>query len=288
MSHSQNHCAYLDAMGVTIWVRRLAIPTVPETCANSEMVHQSPNISNALSLETVLTSTVVNQPSDILISAEAQDEAGNLSLIGIVSSTLNPSVVAVTPDDTGWETLRQEVTACTACKLHQTRTQTVFGVGNRHADWLLVGEAPGADEDAQGEPFVGRAGKLLNEMLLAANMPRERVFIANILKCRPPNNRDPLFEEMVHCTPFLRRQIALLQPKLIIALGRVAAQYLLDTQTPISKLRGQEFTYADTNIPLIPTYHPAYLLRSPQQKRMAWLDIQFIWRIYTRIQKSSS
>lgn len=178
-----------------------------------------------------------------------------------------------------WETLITEVNQCTACALHETRTQTVFGVGNRQATCLFVGEAPGADEDAQGEPFVGRAGRLLNEMLHAIALSREDVFIANILKCRPPNNRDPNHGEMTCCTPFLRRQIELIQPQLIVALGRVSAQYLLATTTAISKLRGQTFEYANTGIPLMPTFHPAYLLRSPQQKKVAWQDLQRIQQL---------
>ncbi|OQW92189.1 MAG: hypothetical protein BWK79_15215 [Beggiatoa sp. IS2] len=223
-------------------------------------------------------------PTDPASSILFQEESSVTSPAVIISDT--PKTKESVEEAEKWETLRQTVATCTACKLHETRTQTVFGVGNRHADWLIVGEAPGADEDAQGKPFVGRAGKLLNEMLFAANMPREHVFIANILKCRPPHNRNPFFEEMGHCTPFLRQQITILQPKLIIALGKTAAQYLLDTQTAIGELRGQEFTYADTGIPLIPTYHPAYLLRSPQQKRVAWLDIQFICRTYARIRSN--
>lgn len=178
-----------------------------------------------------------------------------------------------------WETLTQEVMQCTACELHKTRTQTVFGVGNRQTNCLFVGEAPGADEDAQGEPFVGRAGRLLNEMLRAIQLSREQIFIVNILKCRPPNNREPSHSEMACCTPFLRRQIQLIQPKLIVALGRIATQYLLATDTAISQLRGKQFEYADTGIPLIPTFHPAYLLRSPQQKKVAWQDLQLIYKI---------
>ncbi len=180
-----------------------------------------------------------------------------------------------------WQTLQHQVTQCTACELYKTRTQTVFGVGNPQAKCLFVGEAPGADEDAQGEPFVGRAGKLLNAMLYAINVPRESIYIANILKCRPPNNRNPSREEMVCCTPFLQRQIKLIQPKLIVALGTIAAQYLLATKETIGHLRGQRFEYADTGTPLIATYHPAYLLRSPSQKRKSWEDLQLIHQIMT-------
>lgn len=175
-----------------------------------------------------------------------------------------------------WQSLRDEVVDCQACGLHETRTQTVFGVGDQSADWLFVGEAPGADEDAQGEPFVGRAGKLLNAMLFALGLRREQVFIANVLKCRPPNNRDPHPDEVVACESFLQRQIQLLQPKIIVALGRHAAHSLLKTEQPLSRLRGQLHTYENT--PLIVTYHPAYLLRSPAEKARAWADLRMAKR----------
>lgn len=174
-----------------------------------------------------------------------------------------------------WTPLAARVAACTRCELHATRTQTVFGVGNPQADWLIIGEAPGADEDAQGEPFVGRAGQLLNAMLFAIGLRREQVYIANILKCRPPGNRDPRPEEVQCCESYLFRQIALLQPKIILAVGRIAAQNLLKTDTPIGKLRGQLHRFGATDIPVVVTYHPAYLLRSPTEKRKAWADLQF-------------
>ncbi|MBI2800152.1 MAG: uracil-DNA glycosylase [Gammaproteobacteria bacterium] len=182
-----------------------------------------------------------------------------------------------------WDGLALEVAACTKCSLHAGRTQTVFGVGNHAAEWLVIGEAPGAEEDKRGEPFVGRAGQLLNSMLAAIGQPRERVYIANILKCRPPNNRDPRPEEVVCCEAYLQRQIALLKPKLILAVGRIAAQNLLKVETPIGKLRGQEHRFGRTGIPLIVTYHPAYLLRSPGEKRRAWQDLLLAERIYRQL-----
>ncbi len=172
-----------------------------------------------------------------------------------------------------WTELQQRVAQCTACGLHGTRTQTVFGVGNINAQWMVIGEAPGADEDRQGEPFVGRAGKLLNEMLRAIGLQREEVYIANVLKCRPPNNRDPQPGEVEQCESYLRRQVELVQPKLILAVGRIAAQNLLRTDITIGKLRGRQFSYG--GIPLVVTYHPAYLLRSPAEKRKAWDDLRF-------------
>jgi len=184
-----------------------------------------------------------------------------------------------------WAALQQRVASCSACDLHSTRTQTVFGVGSRNAQWLVIGEAPGADEDREGEPFVGRAGKLLNEMLRAIGLPREDVYIANVLKCRPPNNRDPLPAEVAQCEPYLKRQVQLVQPKIILAVGRIAAQNLLQTDITIGKLRGQQFSYE--GIPLVVTYHPAYLLRSPAEKRKAWEDLCFARGVWSGTQAAN-
>jgi len=170
-----------------------------------------------------------------------------------------------------WATLEAAVRGCTKCPLHATRTKTVFGTGNRRAQWMFVGEAPGADEDAQGEPFVGRAGQLLNAMIAALGLKREAVYIANVLKCRPPNNRDPQLGEVEQCEAHLIGQIELIQPQLIVALGRHAAHSLLKTDLALARLRGQRHHYR--NIPLVVTYHPAYLLRTPSDKRKAWEDL---------------
>ena len=172
-----------------------------------------------------------------------------------------------------WSELAATVRACTRCALHRGRTQTVFGVGKRDAQLFVIGEAPGADEDLQGEPFVGRAGQLLNAMLRAIGLPRSEVYIANILKCRPPGNRDPQPEESATCTPFLSQQIELVQPKVLLAVGRISAQWLLQTDAPIGKLRGRAMTYGERKTPLVVTYHPAYLLRSPLAKATAWTDL---------------
>ena len=180
---------------------------------------------------------------------------------------------AVARDDGAWADLERTVAGCTRCRLHQGRTQTVFGVGNPHADWLIIGEAPGVEEDRQGEPFVGRAGQLLNEMLRAVGFAREDVYIANILKCRPPDNRDPRPDEVASCSGYLAGQIRLIQPRLILAVGRIAAQNLLQNDAPVGRLRGRIHRYGPTGIPLVVTYHPAYLLRSPAQKRKSWADL---------------
>jgi DNA polymerase len=178
-----------------------------------------------------------------------------------------------------WEALAGEVAQCTRCALHECRNRTVFGVGDRSARWLIVGEAPGAEEDRQGEPFVGRAGKLLDSMLRAIDLSRERVFIANVLKCRPPNNRAPAPAEVAQCLPYLERQIALLQPSIMLAVGSVAAHNLLATDVPVGRLRGHVHTFGSARTPLVVTYHPAYLLRSPGEKRKAWEDLKFARRV---------
>jgi DNA polymerase len=176
--------------------------------------------------------------------------------------------------DRVWQQLEQAVTICTKCDLHQSRTQTVFGVGNRNARLLIIGEAPGKEEDLQGEPFVGRAGQLLNAMLAAIGLQREQIYIANVLKCRPPNNRDPRPEEAQACDPWLQQQIALIQPELILVLGRIAAHHLLNTDRSLASLRGRTHHYA--GIPLIVSYHPAYLLRQPMEKRKSWQDLKIV------------
>lgn len=222
---------YLQAMGIDVWVERN-----PGKAVDAEAAIGAPEVPPALDLPVSLAEPV-----------------------------------ARTGPQAAWQQLRSEVVACQACSLHETRTQTVFGVGSESADWLFVGEAPGADEDAQGEPFVGRAGRLLNAMLFALGLAREQVFIANVLKCRPPNNRDPRPEEVAACEHFLRDQISLIKPRIIVALGRHAAHNLLKTDQPLSRLRGKIHTYENT--PLIVTYHPAYLLRSPAEKAKAWTDL---------------
>jgi len=171
-----------------------------------------------------------------------------------------------------WDALEQAVAACRACKLCEGRRNTVFGVGDRQADWLIVGEAPGENEDLQGEPFVGQAGKLLDNMLKALGLDRrQKVYIANVLKCRPPGNRNPEPQEVAQCEPFLRRQVQLLQPRIILAMGRFAVQSLLGSSEPIGKLRGRRHEYM--GVPVVVTYHPAYLLRNLPDKAKAWSDL---------------
>lgn len=215
--------------------------------------------------------------------AEAPARTASVQAPAIAPEPATPKAVPVeVPAD--WAGLRAVVKDCRACKLCETRTQTVFGVGDQQSPLMIVGEGPGADEDARGEPFVGRAGKLLDEMLKAIGRSREQAdparaaFIANVVKCRPPGNRDPQPDEVEACRPYLDRQIELVRPKLIVALGRIAAQRLLETDAPLSRLRGPLHHYGPTKTPVIVTYHPAYLLRSPREKAKSWEDLKQIAR----------
>ena len=215
-------------------------------------------------------STVMTEPSGAAVGAAAAPRV------------IEPLPREVAPATEPWAELVAAVKGCTRCALHKSRTQTVFGVGRRDAQLFVIGEAPGADEDRQGEPFVGRAGQLLNAMLRAIGLPRSEVFIANILKCRPPGNRDPQPEEAASCTPYLSQQIALVQPRVLLAVGRISAQWLLQTDTPIGRLRGRVQTYGERNTPLVVTYHPAYLLRSPLEKAKAWTDLCLVKELLSR------
>ena len=206
-------------------------------------------------------------------------------LAGALESAASPpgALVPAAGED-GWEALRTDILGCTRCGLHATRTQGVVGVGHPRANWMVIGEAPGAEEDRRGEPFVGRAGQLLDAMLRAIGLSRaENVYIANVLKSRPPNNRDPRPEEVAACLPYLRRQIALVRPRLLLAVGRIAAQNLLGTEQSLSRLRGQVHRFGELNTPLIVTYHPAYLLRNPADKRKAWEDLKFARDVFRQL-----
>ena len=242
MAINERRQHYLQTMGIQTWFKRDVVAE-PELLKDSELIASpEPSISSD-----------VNTPPKGSVRLPAGDDVYSYN----------------------WGQLKGAVRQCIACDLHATRKNTVFGVGDEQADWMVVGEAPGADEDRQGEPFVGKAGQLLNNMLLAIGLQRQQVYIANILKCRPPNNRDPRPEEVVKCEPYLKRQVELVNPKIILAVGRIAAHNLLKTETSLSRLRGQCFYYGDNNTPLVVTYHPAYLLRSPKEKRKAWQDLLF-------------
>lgn len=258
--------AYLDALGIDRWVPRNAPPE------ESGAAKGFPGFENAAT-EPVIQS---KNSSPVVPASTAKHSDPR-------PAPLQPSTWTPLPPVADWGALRERVAGCMACDLCKTRTQTVFGVGNTRAEWLVIGEAPGGEEDRQGEPFVGRAGQLLNAMLLAIGLPRETVFIANILKCRPPGNRDPKPEEVSKCLPYLANQIALLKPKIMLAVGRIAAQNLLATDAPLARLRGKLHHFGESNTPLVITYHPAYLLRTPADKRKAWEDLKFARATYARL-----
>lgn len=254
MDREQRRLRYLEVMGIPVWVPRFSPPGTGIAEAPDREAIDSDDGSRHPEMK--FTDLAMHA-----VSAQSPEPAETNPMASL-----------------DWNELQSCVRDCTACPLHRTRTRTVFGVGNRSASWLVIGEAPGEQEDLKGEPFVGRAGQLLNEMLRAVGLSREAVYIANVLKCRPPQNRDPEPDEAAACEAFLKRQVALIKPKIILAVGRVAAQNLLKTATPIGKLRGMVHRYAE--IPLVVTYHPAYLLRSPLDKRKAWDDLQLAMKTF--------
>jgi uracil-DNA glycosylase len=240
--------AYLQAIGVDVWVSRRTATVGPVVAPE--------------------TAADIPPPPAAVIAPEA-------------SPTPLPEVT--------WDFLRAEVLRCTKCSLHTSRTQGVFGVGSRTAEWMVVGEAPGAEEDRRGEPFVGRAGHLLDAMLKSIGLSRTtNVYIANVLKSRPPGNRDPKPEEVAACLPYLMRQVELLKPRVMLAVGRIAAQNLLATDAPLGRLRGKVHRFGELNTPLIVTYHPAYLLRTPSDKRKAWEDLKFARSVFRGLTQTSS
>ena len=242
--------ACLDAMGIEVWRLR---DTEPDPASDDELAHTAGAV-------------IAPAPEDGPVYSESR-----------AADAPPPALDAEL--DLDWPALQEAVSNCRSCDLHQTRTQTVFGVGDPDASLMVIGEAPGADEDRLGEPFVGRAGKLLDAMLEAIGFAREQVYIANIIKCRPPGNRDPHIEEAASCQPYLHRQIALIQPKLILSVGRISAHNLLGTEEAVGRLRGSVHRFEPGDIPLIVTYHPAYLLRRPQEKAKSWQDLQVAYRV---------
>ena len=259
---------YLQAMGITVWERR----DLPRTGESSPAAAETDALQEPV-VKPELPRWDDHQgeapPPELDAPPPYEEIPADWEPIALPDEEQDSPVVGL-----DWDGLRQRVRNCRLCGLRQGCTQTVFGVGDTQAELLVIGEAPGADEDRQGEPFVGRAGQLLNGMLLAMGFKREQVFIANILKCRPPNNRDPRPEEAFKCEPFLLRQIELIRPKAILSVGRISAQNLLRTEIPVGKLRGRLHEYGTARIPLVVTYHPAYLLRSPEHKGKAWDDLQ--------------
>lgn len=296
---------YLDAMGVDVWVRRRGgalegvwVDPAPGVAGSEGVGADEAGAAPAAAAFAVAAETPVAAASlPEVPPVSAPERAVNLH-VSAREAALAPAAVALqaspgiarAPEQLSgdeaarWEALRTEVLSCTKCSLHKTRTQGVVGVGPHRTDWMVIGEAPGAEEDRRGEPFVGRAGHLLDAMLQAIGLNRgTNVYIANVLKSRPPNNRDPKPEEVAACLPYLMRQIALLQPRLMLAVGRIAAQNLLATDLSLARLRGKVHHFGELNTPLIVTYHPAYLLRTPSDKRKAWEDLKFARNVFRQL-----
>lgn len=271
----QTRNTYMKAMGIPVWMPKADVEARVE-----------------MQVETVLEEGPLNPPvvrsgqespvQAILRDAGQAKAVRPARAVSEAPAVTKPPPPAISCANMDWQTLRDTVASCERCDLHKTRTQTVFGVGNAQADWLIIGEAPGAEEDRRGEPFVGKAGQLLNNMLAAVGLPREAVYIANTLKCRPPNNRDPKPDESAACRGYLERQIELVNPALILVVGRVAAQNLLQVKTPLGRLRGRVHRSPVQNLPVVVTYHPAYLLRQPADKRKAWQDLQLAQQLLAK------
>jgi len=261
-------------MGIQAWVQRNApslevslerAPTDVTSVPSVPKPEPLPAVSESVVSETSVNETLLMEEPPL----PTDDFMPGLDMNEMES----PSAPVIDVRSLDWPALQTAVSSCTACELHKTRTQAVFGQGDHAAEWMIIGEAPGADEDQQGQPFVGPSGQLLNNMLRALGLKREQVFVSNILKCHPTDNRDPRPEEIAQCEGFLQRQLALVQPKIILAVGGVAAHSLLKVKTPVTKLRGQLHHYQGT--PLVVTYHPAYLLRKPSEKAKSWADLKF-------------
>ena len=276
MNWTPRQTAMLGAMGLRLWAPPLPAPAAAPVASAPPASARDRVPAPAVRVAPAPVSVPAHAPpSRVQAPVQAPERAAVQTPVPAAALASPPALAAL-----DWQALRDTVAACRACGLCESRSQTVFGTGHRQAHWMVVGEAPGEQEDLQGEPFVGASGQLLDRMLQALNLtraadgpepPSQRVFIANTLKCRPPRNRNPTAAEMAQCEPFLVRQIELLQPRLILAMGRFAVQALLRTDEPIGKLRGRVHHYQ--GVPLVVTYHPAYLLRNLPDKARAWEDL---------------
>ena len=260
---------YLAAMGITAWQRRdLAAEAEPAPSPVSEVIDPSAPVTE---VEVVSIRPVAAMQA---VAVEKVSEPSVAQVVKAEAVTVTPTIAAG-----DWEGLQQQVDACQQCGLYKTRMNAVFGTGNQQAQWMIIGDAPGADEDKTRQPFAGEHGLLLNAMLQAVGLSRSAVYLSNTLKCRPPNNRIPKAEEVSTCSAYLQRQIELLQPKLIITLGEATARGLLQTQQSLAELRGTVHHYGEQQIPLIVSHPPAHLLQTPLDKRDSWQDLQLAMSI---------
>jgi DNA polymerase len=303
MSVTQQQLAYLNAMGISVWVSRAAVDpaifeTIPlkkfSTQQSAEQLQSSPQVAPPIDIATQYSPKYQPQtPSAIIPPTYAPpvafstenlfreiDQATPPELANSITSiadSLNTKITEKPLIDCAnfnWQQLEHAVIACQQCELYNKRTQVVFGEGGKQASWMIIGDAPKEEEDTQGKPFMDRAGRLLDNMLTAVGLDRSSVYLANTLKCRPPNNRDPRQGESKACYGYIKRQIELVNPSLILIVGRIAAQRLLKSTKPLAQLRGRQHQLPGLNIPVIVTYHPRYLLRQPRDKYKAWQDLK--------------
>ena len=271
-SNGQGHRQYLDAMGIPVWQRRPGVfPGRGDAQHASSLVDEPEVVSEQVAHEDAAQEQVTQDKTQERVFSEYH----------MVPIDAPPPVETEIGSKPSWDwgSLRAEVDQCTACEISRSRSNAVFGTGNEQADWFIIGEAPAKDEDQAGEPFVGPAGQLLNDMLFAIGLKREQVFITNVLKCHPPTNRDPRPEEVANCENFLARQIEWIQPKIILSIGKDSACSLLKTKDKLDSLRGRVHHYGSQETPLIVTYHPAHLMRAPLEKRKAWDDLKLAMRV---------
>lgn len=268
--------AYLKALSIQQWrLRGEPASNAIQVAASAAVDTDLTDPASTMSTELLTGKQVAREGLDATLMASSSSEESSSVVSDAVKAELENKPVAIKDlSQFDLEQLATEVSQCVACELHKTRKQTVFGVGHEKATWMIIGEAPGADEENEGKPFLAVSGQLLNQMLRAIGLAREEVYIANVLKCRLPNNREPKKSELHSCPPYLQRQIELIQPKIILLLGRVAAQTVLQSDQPMAKLRAKVHHHPDFNIPMVASYHPAYLLRAPREKRKAWEDLQ--------------
>jgi uracil-DNA glycosylase len=293
---AQRRNRYLEAIGVDVWVRRADGALGGMLALERELVAEIAGAGSSVPADGAVAAVLSQPAADVMSPHAAQSPSAPALAVSVPD--VRPPPMRTSPPAAGdavaeplsadavarWDSLRTEILSCTKCGLYKTRTQGVVGVGPHRTDWMVIGEAPGAEEDRRGEPFVGRAGHLLDAMLRAIGLDRgTNVYIANVLKSRPPGNRDPKPEEVAACLPYLMRQIVLLQPRLMLAVGRIAAQNLLSTDMPLGRLRGKVHHFGELNTPLIVTYHPAYLLRTPADKRKAWEDLKFARGVFRQL-----
>ncbi len=289
------HAAPADAIAEETMAEVAVVETVSAAESVGELVAESQPVARSVEAPAAIAAIEARAETDAIEADHALELAETVEAFDAPNparpaAPATPQPVPRLPEHAGreaaiaemaWPVLADSVSGCTACGLCDSRTNTVFGVGDQQAEWMLVGEAPGENEDLQGEPFVGQAGKLLDNMLAALDLARGRnVYIANVLKCRPPGNRNPEPDEVAQCEPYLKRQIALIKPKVIVVLGRFAAQSLLRSTTPIGKLRGTVHSYE--GIPVVVTYHTAYLLRTLTDKARAWEDLCLAREVHDR------